>query len=451
MPNYTHSQLSDAIAALATRLHDATNQFWPSAELKSYIIEALRNWNALTSTHRDEMTFPLVQGQSWYDLTAQPGTLRPYTVLDNDLITQIQYHILEPITPAYPLVWSGSLQFTLTDILGALERRSNETLALSGCTITRTLVPAPLATYVLLPDTTTIIRRVVWIPNPGLGYTAKILRQSDPIAKRSFDYHYRTAASSPPVNWTQNTEPPPAFDVDRTPPVLGQYEVLSINSQPSPSTTSSSTLTIPDDWTWVAKWGALMDLLSREANSKDPLRAKYCEQRYVEGIGLLSRSSSVLSVLLNSSPLSVDAVRNGDDFNPLWQTELPYQSVPSSVYTTGLNLVGFGRAPDANPYTAIILVVQTATVPAVDADYIQISRDDYSTLLDYAHHLAMFKVGGQEFVDTVPLYQKFLIRAGLYNAKLSAMGFFQKQLEELSQMESIREPAYSSDSDSGGA
>lgn len=450
MPNYTHSTLQSAIQTLADRLHDHGMQFWSSAELASYLRESLRNWNALTSFHRDSMTFSLVQGQTWYDLPYLAGTVRDYNISDFSLVNQIEYHLLEPLTSSYPLSWSGSAQFTVANILDSLGRRINETLALSLCTVTRTLVSAPLATYILLPDTTTVIRRVVWLPTPNLGYVNRILRQSDPIAKRSFDYNYLSAASAAPANWMQNTEPPPAFDVDRTPPVAGQYEVLSIDSHPTLLTSASSTLPVPDDWSWVPKWGALMDVLSRESVAKDPLRAKYCEQRYLEGVNLLSRAPSVLSISINSNPLPIDPVRHGDDYNPLWQTVDPYQSAPTSVYTCGLNLLGFGRIPDANAYTVIALVVRNAPVPALDSDYMQVSRDDYPVILDYAHHLAMFKVGGQEFVETVPLYQKFLLRAGLYNAKLSAMGFFQKQFDELSRMESQREPAYLSDASGGG-
>jgi plastocyanin len=45
-------------------------------------------------------------------------------------------------------------------------------------------------------------------------------------------------------------------------------------------------MTIPDDWTPYVLWGALTDLFSHDGPAYDPLRAKYCEQRYQEGVEL---------------------------------------------------------------------------------------------------------------------------------------------------------------------
>jgi hypothetical protein len=91
-----------------------------------------------------------------------------------------------------------------------------------------------------------------------------------------------------------------------------------------------------------------------------------------------------------------------------------------------------------------VSVVQNALVPAMLTDFIQVSRSDYDSILDYAQHLAAFKMGGAEFIATLPLYQKFLRQAALYNSKLSAMGSFWKTMYEVSQLQESREPQYSS-------
>jgi hypothetical protein len=106
------------------------------------------------------------------------------------------------------------------------------------------------------------------------------------------------------------------------------------------STLAATLLTVPDDWAWVVKWGALADVLGQESNAKDAVRAEYCARRYQEGLGLLSTAGAVLSLRLNNLPLSVDAVRNGDDFNPLWQVAA--SGSPASAYAAGLNLLAFG-------------------------------------------------------------------------------------------------------------
>lgn len=43
---------------------------------------------------------------------------------------------------------------------------------------------------------------------------------------------------------------------------------------------------IPDDWVPYIKYGTLADMLKKEGRGKDLLRARYCEQRYTEGVVL---------------------------------------------------------------------------------------------------------------------------------------------------------------------
>lgn len=432
-----------ATSDLAAKLYDSGYQFWGAGapdELATYIVEALRTWNALTSFWRTDMTFPLVAGTTWYDLPSQVGSLRPYTVSDNDLLTTIEYHLLEPLTPTYPLAWTGSLQFDVATILGALQGRRDETLSTTGCTISRRLLPAAMVRRIPLWDDMIDLRRVAWLPIAGFGYVLAPLTPSDPWDKESFDFGWLTAASEPPTSFLRSAEPPLAFDVDRVPPIGGDYEILSVNAGPALVTTSATLLGVPDDWSWVVKWGALGDLLSRESNSKDDLRAAYCDKRYQEGLALLTDAPAVLALRLNNVPLAVDAVRNGDDFNVGWQAAPA--GTPANVYAAGLNLLGFGPKPDAGPWSITATVVENAPLPALPTDPIQLARDDYDAVLDYAQHLAAFKMGGQEFAATIPLYQAFVKRASLYNAKLAELGFFQRPMYEVSQLEAQRNPVY---------
>src|SRR5436190_2191833 len=67
---------------LARRLYDPTETFWPRAEKRLYVYEALRMWNSLTCFWRGDFTFNGRNGVTWYDLTDTanlPNTLRPLT------------------------------------------------------------------------------------------------------------------------------------------------------------------------------------------------------------------------------------------------------------------------------------------------------------------------------------------------------------------------------------
>jgi hypothetical protein len=552
LPNYTYATLSDAQTALAARLLDATNQQWNLAELQAYIIMALRMWNSLTSFWRAEFPLTLSQGVNWYDLTSQSNSLRPFTVTDQSLANLIEYSLLEPLTsltptPLVPATWTGSKQFALDNIYGAITRRQNQVLGATGCTLSRFLVNAPIVRAgIVLPDTTIDVRRVAWLPTAGssatftgtvpgpfviiagvntqlfltadtgpkyvidfipgtysasqiaevinavvAGMTAsatednrvvvqsnsrgtssslatepgelsetinstigfpilattvygtggpfdtQIMRQTDAWSKRAFDYNYTTKAEQPPQTWMQSTEPPPRFDVDNVPPVTGNYEVIAVNSGAVSNAISAQLLSVPDDWSWLVFFGALADLFGFESEAKDELRAQYCQQRYEQGLKLLAGASSVLSMQFNGLPMSVDAVKNGDNFNFAWESLT--QGTPQSCYAAGLNLLAF-PTPDSGVYGALPTVVQSAPLPAASGGYIQIARGDYDAMLDEAQHLAALKQGGAEFLRTIPLHQNFVIRAGLYNKKLAAMGPFQMPTYRLSQREEDRNP-----------
>src|SRR6185503_3351212 len=87
-------------------------------------------------------------------------------------------------------------------------------------------------------------------------------------------------------------------------------------------------------------------------------------------------------------------------------------------------------------------VVRNAPVPGSPGDFVQVGRDDFDAILDYAQHLAAFKLGGQEFLDSLPLLGKFLRRASQYNSKLLQLGQYKKPMYELSQVQEEREPRF---------
>jgi len=97
-------------------------------------------------------------------------------------------------------------------------------------------------------------------------------------------------------------------------------------------------------------------------------------------------------------------------------------------------MVACAAKPDA-AYAITVSVCQNAPVPVNPGEYIQIARDCYDSILDIAQHLATFKMGGAEFIATIPLYKKAQMKAAEYNGKLREMGFFEMPQLEISQMQ----------------
>lgn len=439
---YNYATLTQAQAELSLRLFDTGQQFWSPSELTLYIQESLRTFQAMSSFWRNDFVFPTANNTTWYDLTTVTNTLRPITVTDQQLYTIMEYHLLEPVAGNFPAVgtsWTGSKQFTVQDLINAVQRRRDEILSVSGCTITRRTVAA-VPGRLSLPDTVIDIRRGVFIPNTGFGSPSP-LWMDDVWAEQAYENSYLQSPPGTPQIMSVSSQPPLSFDVDIQPNVPGNYELLTIEAGGALSVLAANTLLIPDDWTWVLKWGALADLFSRESNGKDELRSQYCEARYRQGLELLTSASALLFMRLNNVPLNIDSVYNADAFNQGWQGVTPTK--PDTALVAGLNLIALSPTPNVGPYSVTATVAQNAPIPSVGTDQIQVGRDEYDAVIGYAQHLAAFKMGGAEMMATAPLLERFLAAAQVYNSKLSQSGEFIKAIYGLSSLQKKANPEQS--------
>lgn len=418
---YTTLSLTQALVDLGRRLNDPNSIFWTDAEKTLYLQEAVRTFNAGANYFRNQFTFDTTINQHWYDLTTVSNTLRAQTVTDVNLYTEIEYHFLEPPTGA---TWTGSAQFTINDLLGAVQRRRDQLLFDSGCHLQRSTQAASTSFVDTELDETVIdVRRMAWLP--ATTYPNKPLWLDDRWAQSNFQP--RTVGTvGVPSTWRRSTEPPLIVSVNKIPPVAGTYEFITVNSGAVLSTSSPTVLTVPNDFAWVIKYGAMADLLSRESVARDPMRAEYCQRRYQQGMALLAVSSAILVAQLGQyyedRPLQIDAVQSGDNYRPLWENEAA--STPKRLYTAGLNLFALAPKPNSSTLDITLQVVENAPFPANGAEFIQVGQEDYDAILDLAQHIAAFKQGGMEFASTLPLFNNFLRHIKTYNAKLNELGEF---------------------------
>jgi len=453
-PVYSYIDLVTAKQQLANRLYDSSQQFWSSAELGVYVREALRTFNALTGYWRGDFLFSSQIGVPWYDMTnlaQMPNTLRPYTLLDTNLYTDIQYALLEPATGVNP--WTGvSSQFSANDLINAVQRRRDELISNSGCTMTRRLVPA-VNGRIVLPDTVIDIRRMAYLPAQG---PPSVVWADDTWSEQSFNRNYTLAPPGTPSVYLLSAQPPISFDVDCPPGAAGQYELITVEAGPALVAGTPQTLSVPDDWVHLIKWGALADLLSRDTNARDDQRAAYCEARYRMGLKALEDAPALLAMRIGNVPLEVDSVRSADLYNTSWEGQTP--ALPTAALHMGLNLIALAPMPDKGlsvygagaygagaysssvPYSLMATVVENAPVPILNGDPIQVGRDDLDVIIDYAQHLALFKTGGAEFARTMPLLKRFLTQASIYGLKLSELGEFTQPLYGLGAREAQQNP-----------
>jgi hypothetical protein len=453
---YSFVDLATMRQELANRLYDSNQIFWSPSELNQIIVESLRTWNSLTGYWRGDFLFQTIQGTYFYDLTAVTNTLRPYTVTDATLYQAILYHMLEPVTGPV------SLQFSVDDMVNAVQRRRDEVLTSTSCTQTLRYVGA-VNGRITLPDSVLDVRRMAYLPgyvprggygsgyygsgeygySPATFYTGYVVWPEDTWAMTSYDYNWTQNPPAFPSTYIMSTEPPLSFDVNCPPIAAGQYELLTVEAGGTLNFAVPSTLQVPDDWTWVIKYGALADLMGRQANAADPLRQVYAEQRYKMGMALLEKAPALLAMRVNNVPLQIDAVRSADYYNTNWEANP--QGQPADCLYSGLNLIAITPVPDNQPFAGVpyditATVVENAPVPVADTDNIQMSRGDYDAVLDYCVHLALFKAGGKEFSDTLPLFDRFMKQCALYGLKLSELVEYMKPIYDAANYEKNQAP-----------
>lgn len=411
---YSHISWGQLKTALAERLGDSGNVYWADAELGLYLTEALRMWGLMTGYWRDTGVIQTSANTPFYDLTTLQNvdaeSLLNYTVTDRDLVTQIQYHLLEPATGSS---WTGSDQFTLADLTKALQKRRDQLLADTGCVVTRTtgIATLPPQSRIFFDDDVVAIRRLAFVDADGV---VTPLLPSDILAQRNYSsaelytpgdpYSYSSASARP----TEIILVPPTMNP-------GTLDMVSVNTGAALDPTVGVVLGLPDDYAWAVKWGAMADILSKDGPARDPVRSAYCERRYQLGVELIKLAPVVINAEINGVPLDTDSLTNMDAFNSTWQSDT---GVPDSIAEIR-TLVALAPCPD-DVYSATFDVVRKAIIPSVDGDLVQIGREQLDTILDYAEHLAAFKMGGEEFKSTLKGAQNFFKSAVNYNERLAA-------------------------------
>jgi hypothetical protein len=436
LPAFTWLTWLQARQALAARLAiiwqaDPSSNFWTDAELAFYLAEALRTWNALTEQWNSNFSFLSNSSVTWYSLATLAGSPRLRTLTDAYLYTAMQYSLLEPPTGAG--AWTGTSQFSLADLQFALQRRRDEVIQISGCNLTQLPLLASAANQrrTLFPDSTLEPIRARFLPDSSTPIT---LCREDTLQFDAFEPGYLQSGALP-SSWSVITEPPLAMDTDTAPSMAGKYDVISIQSGPIFAPPAATLLGIPDDWAWVAKWGALADLLGRESEATDRLRADYSLKRYNDGLKIMARSNWLLSATVNGLPVDTPALKDFDAYAPEWELNA---AAWQTLIQAGMDFVA--PCPVGVVQTVGMVLLGNAPVPSLDSDFVQVSRDVFDVVLDYAQMLASFKMGGAEFASTKDLENNFMAAAVQTNKRLADLGLYRDVAGQVGQKQNIAQP-----------
>jgi hypothetical protein len=407
---YTQTTQTQFIAELAVALGDSSLIFWSSDELARALHEALLLWGALTSYWVTSSTFNTVASTAFYNLSVECPTYRRRDYTFEDLTTEIQHHLLEPQAAGVPGTGMTS-QFTVSQITAALKRRRNQFVIDSHLPLTTTTVSpgSPPDNTIDLPQDLAVIDRAAWKVTSTGVYSP--LSRTDPYAAQAFSPLWSLNPGKP-YAYSQAESMPLAMVLVPPPLVAGSAHL--IYAQTLDLTVANGTsFAVPDEFAHAIKWGALYDLLSTNNPGYDPLRAAYCLERYQATLTAAAMARSMLRVRINSSPVPLATIAEIDDGKPSWQTGTGTPTTAAAAY----DLLTFYRVPNG-VYQIGVDLVQAAPIPASGSTAIQMGREELPYLYDYCRHILSWKMGGAEFVSTMPLYDNFLAGAARRNKLL---------------------------------
>lgn len=403
---------------LAKRLADPSNAFWTDAELGLYLCESLRVWNALTFTWKTPFTFSVAAASDavWYSLGTLAGSPRSRTQTDSAVYTLTEYHLLEPPTGG---LWTGTSQFAIADLALALQRCRDEAIQVTNCNQANPLPveSTPNSREIVLNDTWLDVSRVRWIPVSGPVTT---LMRNDDTGLNLFQSDYLQTPAGTPAQYNISSLPPLTMEFDIGPAVEGAFDLIVLEAGSALVPPVASPLNVPDDHAWILKWGALADLLGRDSEATDDLRATFCAQRYQEGLKLMQNTPWVMEARINNVSADLVSVSEMDQYAPEWDSGSPDRQ---TVIFDGPDFLTVVPDPQ-NILSVTLTLLANAPVPVLDTDFLQCSRDVWDSILDYAQFLAMFKQGGAEFVAAVELEKRFMAAAKLTNERLAKLGLF---------------------------
>lgn len=426
------STLAQARADLRKQLGDST--FWADAELDLYLREGLRFWGAVTRQWRKRENLVLTQGASWYDLYALSSNLNP-TVTDRDILEEIQYHLLETVNRTG---WSGTSQFDLATVVDAMQGALDEVYAVTALKLERFANRAfGISDFHQVDDlapAVTAVRRVAWKDPDGVRH---VLWRADEDEQRFYSPLWSTGSGTPQA-FSMWASAPLQLRVMPRPNLPGTLDLVVQRAAPTLDPATGVELGIPDDLSWVAKYGALATLLRREGQATDRQRAEYCQQRFEDGLEIAKAYPSVLAVELQGIPAQVGSVWDLDSYRPGWESET--QATPTTWAHAGYNLVAVAPVPDLGPNSALVDLVAPAPVPTADADVLQIGPDGLVAVVDYAQALASFKQGGEEFVDTLEALAGATEAALRVNKKMASESWAKQAQDARSWIERVKNP-----------
>lgn len=415
--------ISGLVSLLAARLgvNTSITDYWnyaSGAELELYIRAAIREFQCLTGFWKDQIPFTVAADTAFYDVSTLDSSVS-YNVTDLNICAQAAYHLLEFVTGSESN-FINTDQFVTAALVNALDQRREEMLGRTRMVVTDFQMVSPSLTNgrLTLANSILQVHRFDW--QDSVSTLWGTLDRADELAASAWLYQWQNTAALPGA-YSSSIAPPFVLQLIPIPVNSGTAEFLATVSNPYAGTPapggSATILNLPDDSTWVLTWGILASMLDQDAKSRDYQRAAWARRRFEAGIQVLSGFPLVEQAEIGGVSVNPSSLRQLDLWQPGWRNVTPAE--PSVVAVGGRNLVAVSPVPD-NTYDFTMDVFCNSPASGANNVTIAIPSDIVTAILDNGVHLATFKIGGEQFQQTIGLYKNFLDVAQNYVGRLRA-------------------------------
>lgn len=414
---YSQVTLSQLVTQVSSLLDDETAVYWTAPEITYAIWEALRVFGAVTNYWRKRGTFDIQPSDTspFYDLNVEIPALRSRDTTLDQIVKEIQYHLLE--FPSGISGAGGSGQVTVDSILQAIQRARNRFVLdvhFPNYVHPEFAPVSPPVGIVEFPQESVFVHRVSW--QDAGGAWANLWRQDD----WAFDHANNQWPSEPgwPTSYSEASLAPLVLQMYPAPVDAGTMEAVTVDSMLVDISDPAATFDIPDEWIHAVKYAALEDILTGGGQITDDLRGQYASQRYDQAVAFARDARTVIRLTCNGLPLPIDSLAAIDAGFPYWRNQVGSPQMAGILY----DVVAINPGAADQTYGIGVDVVTPAPLPT-GGQFVQIGQEDLENILDYASHYLTFKCGGQEFKSTMNLYDNFMkavsMRKGVNAAKIS--------------------------------
>ena len=199
------------------------------------------------------------------------------TILDNALLEEIQYHMLED--PDLGVTWASAM-WTKAEVLGYLQQRQQRFLKEAPIMLGRAEIVDSAVISQPLPEDWMITYRLVW--KDADGTWTELPR----VDHREMDLAYATwpsiTAAKPRV-FADTDSATLTIDVVPVATNTGEYEITYVPIAYSLSGLGDP-LQVPAEFVSTIKYGIMADMFGKKGRAHDAARAEYCEARFAEGV-----------------------------------------------------------------------------------------------------------------------------------------------------------------------